>query len=174
MTSNKNPRTEGKIKTHFGMKDYFKYFKKEYPTIDITNKKYYDIIADFNEKICELIINDNVEYNLPNLGSSLCVKKTKKVPKIVDGKLLNTTPVDWVATNKLWNEDEEAKEKKLLVRYSNYHTSKYVFRIYFKKYVYPFKNKKYFKFKSNRTFARLLAKRIKDEEQDKYDAFLLY
>ena len=70
--------------------------------------------------------------------------------------------------------DEEAKEKKLLVRFTNYHTSKYVFRLYFKKYIYSFKNKKYYKFKTVRSFARALANRIKDENKNKYDAFLLY
>ncbi len=170
----KNKRTEGKIKTHYGMKDYFKFFKKEYPDLNITNKKYYDIIADFNEGLINLIIENNVEYNLPHLGSSLSVKKTKQLPKIVEGKLVNKTPVDWVATNKLWLEDEEAREKKLLVRYNNYHTSKHVFGISFKKYIYPFKNKKYYKFKTNRDFARLLGKRINDQDKDKYDAYLLY
>jgi len=170
----KNKRTHGKIKKDYGMADYYKYFKKEYPELDITNKKFYNVIADFNEKITEMIIEDNLDYQLPHLGASIAVKKTKQIPKIVDGKLVNTSPVDWVTTNKLWNEDEEAKEKKLLVRFTNYHTSKYVFGIYLKKYIYSFKNKKYYKFKATRTFARLLGKRIKDENKERYDAFLLY
>ncbi len=170
----KKPRTEGKIKAHYGMKDYFKYFIKEYPELNISNKKYYNIIGEFNKNLTELIIEDNVEYNLPHLGSSLSVKKTKQLPRIIEGKLVNKTPVDWVATNKLWLDDEEAKEKKLLVRYNNYHTSKHVFTISFKKYIYPFKNKKYYKFKSNRDFARLLGKRINDQNKEQYDAYLLY
>lgn len=170
----KNKRTQGKIKRDYGMPDYYKYFKKEHPELNIPNKKYYNVIADFNEKLTELIIEENLDYQFPHLGSSISVKKTKQVPSIVDGKLLNKAPVDWVATNKLWNEDEEAKEKKLLVRFTNYHTSKYVFFVYFKKYVYPFKNKKYFKFKTTRSLARMLGKRIKDENKNKYDAFLLY
>jgi hypothetical protein len=170
----KNKRTQGKIKKDYGMPDYYKYFKKEYPELDITNKKFYNVIADFNEKITELIIEENLDYQLPYLGSSISVKKLKQVPVITNGKLVNKAPVDWVATNKLWLEDEEAKEKKLLVRFTNYHTSKYVFRLYFKKYIYPFKNKKYYKFKTVRSFARALGNRIKDENKDKYDAFLLY
>jgi hypothetical protein len=170
----KNKRTEGKITAHYGVKDYFNYFTNNFKELNITRKTYHDVLKDFNEGIIDLIIENNIEYNFPHIGSSLIIKKTKKTLKIVDGKLLNTTPVDWVATNKLWSEDNESLDKKLLVRYSNYHTSKHVFRIYFKKYVYPFKNKKYFKFKANRTFSRLLGKRIKDENKDKYDAFLLY
>ena len=170
----KNKRTQGKIKKDYGMPDYYKFFKKEYPELDIPNKKFYNVIADFNEKITELIIEENLDYQLPHLGSSIAVKKLKQVPVITNGKLVNKSPVDWVATNKLWNEDEEAKEKKLLVRFTNYHTSKYVFRLYFKKYIYSFKNKKYYKFKTVRSFARALATRIKDENKNNYDAFLLY
>ena len=49
----KNKRTQGKIKRDYGMPDYYKYFKKEYPELDISNKKYYNVIADFNEKLTE-------------------------------------------------------------------------------------------------------------------------
>ena len=170
----KNKRTHGKIKKDYGMADYYKYFKKEYPELDITNKKFYNVIADFNEKITEMIIEDNLDYQLPHLGASIAVKKTKQIPKIVDGKLVNTSPVDWVTTNKLWNEDEEAREKKLLVRFSNSHTSKFIFRVFFKKYYLSFLNKKYYSFKTSRGFQRLLAKRIKDEDKEQYDSYLLY
>jgi hypothetical protein len=170
----KNKRTEGKIKTHYGMKDYYYYFKETNSNIKINTKDYSKIISRFNEGLVNIIIEDNLEYVLPYLGASICIKKDKRIPKIIDGKLINTTPVDWVETNKLWAEDEEAKEKKLLVRYSNSHTSKYVFRIYFKKYIYPFMNKRLYNFKSCRSFNRLLGKRIKDETKDKYDTFLLY
>ena len=92
----------------------------------------------------------------------------------MNGKLVNTAPVDWVVTNKLWNEDEEAREKKLLVRFSNSHTSKFIFRVFFKKYYLSFLNKKYYSFKTSRGFQRLLAKRIKDEDKEQYDSYLLY
>lgn len=170
----KNSRTNGVIKAHYGMKDYYKYFLKLYPLLDIDRKTYNAIISDFNQKLVEMIIEDNISYTIPHLGSSLMIRKEKKVPKIINGKLYNTTPVDWVATNKLWSDDVEAKEKKLLVRYTNSHTSRHVFRIYMRKYNYSFKNKKYYSFKPCRTFQRLLSKRIKDDTKYKYDAYLLY
>lgn len=170
----KKPRTKGKIKSHYGIVDYYKAYRKDNPTSKVTKSLYSKIISRFNEELIDLIINENVEYNLPYLGSSLSIRKMKSVPRIVDGKLYNQTPVDWVATNKLWDEDEEAREKKLLVRYLNNHTSKYVFRISFKKYVYPFMNKKYYTYEKSRMFARLLGKRINDPDKDRYDTFLLF
>jgi hypothetical protein len=170
----KNKRTEGRIKAHYGIKDYYRYFRTEYPDVKITYKQFTSVIQKFNEEITNMIIEDNFEYVLPHLGSSLSVKKTKQVPRIVDGKLFNSTPVDWVATNKLWAEDEEAREKKLLVRYNNSHTSRYVFRINFKKYITPFVNKRYYKFHTCRKFARMLGNRINNEDKDRYDSYLLY
>jgi len=170
----KNKRTEGKIKAHYGMKDYYKYFIKNNPDLNINNSVYSNIISDFNNEIINLIIEENLEYILPYIGSSISIKKSKRIPRIVDGKLYNPTPVDWVATNKLWEEDNEARTKKLLVRYLNNHTSKYVFNIYFKKYISSFTNKNIYSFVSNRLFKRMLGARIKDENKDKYDTFLLY
>ena len=170
----KQARTKGKITADYGMKDYYNYFKKENLEFDITRGIYNNIISDFNKKLIDLIIEDNLEYVLPHLGSSISTKKIKRTPKIVNGKLYNTAPVDWVATNKLWDEDEEAKEKKLLVRYLNNHTSKFVFSIYFKKYISFFMNKNIYSFVSNRSFKRQLGARINDENKNKYDTYLLY
>lgn len=170
----KKPRSEGKIKSHFGIVNYYKYFKENNKESKIDKTLYNKIISDFNNEIINLIINENVEYYLPHIGSSLSIRKTKKLPSIVNGKLVNTAPVDWVITNKLWNEDEEAREKKLLVRFNNLHTSKFIFRVFFKKYYLSFLNKKYYSFKTSRGFQRLLAKRIKDEDKEQYDSYLLY
>jgi hypothetical protein len=169
----KKKRTQGKIKTHYGMSDYYKYFKKEYG-LDISNEKYNAVIGDFNEAIRNLIIEENVDYRIPHLGSTLCIRKLKRTPRIVNGKVYNPNPIDWVATNKLWSEDSEAREKKLLVRYLNNHTSGYVFRIYFKKYHLNFLNKKYYRFEACRDFDRQLGARIKDEDKDKFNAYILY
>ena len=170
----KNKRTAGKINADYSVKDYYKYFKTDNPDINITYKQYKAIVSKFNEEVINLIIHENVEYNIPYLGSTLSIKKDKRIPKIVNGKLYNTAPVDWVATNKLWSEDDEAREKKLLVRHLNSHSSKYVFRIYFKKFKLYFANKKLFSFKSNRKFQRLLSARIKDTTKENYESFSLY
>lgn len=167
-------RTEGKIKKDYGTKEYYDFFKSFYPLLKINKSTYTKIIDDFNKHLVTLIIEENLDFKIPYIGASLGVRKLKNEPRIKEGKLINNTPIDWVETKKLWDNDPECKEKKLLVRFLNNHTSKYIFRLYFKKYVYPFKNKKYFKFKTVRSFSRLLAKRIKDETKEKYDSYLLY
>lgn len=161
-----------KIKRDYGITDYFKFYSKINP--NISRKKYNDIITDFNKGIVNLIIEEHLQYYIPHLGFEIMIKKDKRKPRIVNGKLINNVPIDWKATNILWNKDAEAKEKKLLVRYNNSHTSGYVFRIYCKKFKSKVKNKNLYKFKPNRQFQRDLSKRIKDPNKDNFDAFLLF
>lgn len=170
----KKLRTEGKIRAHYGIKDYYKFFKQENPELNIEYKKFVKVITEMNEGITNLIIEDNLEYIIPHLGSTLSIKKDKRVPKIVNGKLYNTSPVDWVKTNELWHNDEEAREKKLLVRFLNSHTSRYVFRIYFKKFKHYFQNKNLYSFQATRSFQRALGRRINDEDKPRYDTYTLY
>jgi len=122
----------------------------------------------------DLVIEHNIIFYMPILELELFIKKDKRKPKIVNGKLVNNIPIDWKATNELWEKDSEAKEKKILVRYNNSHTSGYVFRIYCKKFKSKVKKKNLYKFKPSRNFQRSLSKRIKDPNKDNFDAFLLY
>ena len=166
--------TKGDIQGYRNILKLVYHKKAEHPTLDINRTTYSNVISDINNEIVDLIIEKNLNYVLPYLGSSLSIKKVKRIPKIKNNKLFNTAPIDWKTTNELWNSDEEAKEKKLLIRYTNSHTMKYVFRIYFKKYISSFINKQYYSFKPCRTFQRLLGKRINDDTKNRYDSYLLY
>lgn len=162
-----------KLKADYGMSDYYKFYKKKLDN-PVNSLLYNQIITKFNDEIKDLIIEDNLTYQLPFLGFEIVLKKQKRIPKIVNGKLINNIPPDWKATNELWDKDAEAKEKKLLVRYNNYHTSNYIYRIYFKKFKSKIKNKSLFKFQPNRTFKRQLSARIKDTNKGNLNAYLLY
>jgi hypothetical protein len=162
-----------KANSDFGINDYYKFYNKKYRK-DISKIKYKKIIEDFNNKIIDLIIEDSLTYPLPYINMEIMIKKEKRKPKIVNGKLVNTTPINWKVTNELWKNDKEAKEKKILVRYNNYHTSGYVYRIYCKKFKCNLKYRSLYKFNANRGFTSKLAKRLLDPNKDNLDAFLLY
>lgn len=166
-------KDKNKIKVHYGLPNYYKYYKTKHKD-GVSSVKYNKVISEFNLEVINLILNNNLEYYISNIGFMISVRKSKRKPKIVNGKLYNTVPVDWNTTKKLWATDEEAKEKKIIVRFNNSHTSGYVFSIRLIKTGLGFKNKKYYKFKAARDFARDLSKRIKDEEKDKYDTYKLY
>lgn len=164
-----------KLKGDYGIGDYYKYYKKKYDHDDtISRQTYNKILTDFNAGIIDLVIEQHLIFYIPFLGLEIFIKKDKRKPKIVNGKLVNNVPINWKATTDLWGRDEEAKEKKVLVRYSNSHTSGYVFRIYCKKFKSRIRQKRLYKFKPSRKFQRALSARILDPNKDNFDAFLLY
>ena len=162
-----------RVKKDYGMSDYYNYYLKNSNNPQ-SKSKFNKIVSEFNEGVVDLIINESVEFKPTKLQFTFCIRKTKRVPKIKEGKLINTTPIDWKATNQLWESDSEAKDKKILLRYLNNHTFKYVFRIKALKSGQNYKNKKYYKYKPARSFQRLLAKRILDNDLDNFDAYKLY
>jgi len=161
------------LPTDYGITDYLRYYNKGRKD-KITRLQYNKIISDFNSQIVLMIINEGLEFKIPKVSTTICVRKTKRIPKFVDGKFVNTIPVDWKATKELWASDEDAKEKKILLRFLNNHTSKHIFRIKMLKYGAIYKNKKVYKFKPARSFQRDLAKRIKDPNQDSFQAYNLF
>ena len=163
---------EHKVKCHYGMGDYYRYYKKLYKK-NISRTKFSNIFTDFNLELQKLIILENVIYTMPGTNFQLVMMKDKRKPKIKDGKLLNNIPVDFKKTNALWERDEEAKRKKLLVRYNNSHTSHYVYRIYFKKFATKIKYRSVYKFQVNRDFKRSINIYILDPDIN-IDAYLLY
>lgn len=157
----------------YGLPDYYRYYTKKYNS-DIDRNTFNKIITEFNEELIQLIIEESLIFYVPHIGIEIMIKKDKRKPRIVNGKLINNVPPDWKATNELWEKDPEARTKKIVVRHNNSHTSGYVFRIYCKKANTKIKNRGLFKFKPNRKFQRTLSKRIKDPNKDNFDAFLLY
>lgn len=160
-----------KVICDFGMGDYHKYYVSQYGEID--RNTYSNVITDFNLALRDLIILENLEYTFPGVNFQLVLKKDKRKPTIKNGKLINNIPIDWKSTNALWERDKEAKEKKLLVRYNNSHSSHYVYRIYFKKFGAKIKYRSVYKFQVNRDFKRLIKDYIKNPDIS-IDAFLLY
>lgn len=166
-------RGQGKIKSDFGINDYYKFYSQT-----IKNPKPKDlftkIIYNFNKEIVDCIINEGLEFIPIKTQFRFCIRKNKRSIQIKNNKLINTNPVDWKTTLDLWKEDPEAKEKKLIIRHNNYHSSKYIFRIMMVKGKLNYLNKKYFKFKPCRSFQRNLAKRILDKDKDVFDAYKQY
>jgi len=169
----KEDKRNHKIHSHFGINDYYKFYIKKYNS-QIDKDKYKKILEDFHLGIRDLMINESLIYQFPYIGMQLIIKKDKRRPKIVDGKLVNTTPPDWKTTNELWERDKEARDKKIVVRYNNSHTSGYVFRVYLKKFSCNIKYRSLYKFNTNRDFQRSISKRIFDINKDPMDAYLLF
>ena len=162
-----------KFKADYGIKDYKKFYQKKYNN-NKPFKDYNKIITEFNKSLIDLILNEGLNYTIPYLYFEITVRKVKRKIRINKGKVINPNPIDWKSTKELWKKDKDAKDRKLLVRHTNYHTSGWIFKIYCKKFKSRIKNRSYFKFKANREFQRGLTKRINNPNKEAFDAFLLY
>jgi hypothetical protein len=163
-------KREHKVKCHFGANDYYQFYKKNHNEVD--RSVFGKVVTEFNQAIGQLIIGEGLEYILPKLGFELILRKDKRKPRIKDGKLLNNIPVDWKKTNSLWERDEYARDKKLLVRYNNSHTSGFIYRVYFKKFNARVQFRSVYKFQVNRDLKRDITNKLNNSEQ--LDAYLLY
>ena len=156
--------------TDYSNQDYYKFYKNKYKnTVDISTFR--KVIKDLNTAIRYEIVNNNYDYKLPKRLGIITVRKFKKKIKIESGKRpgYNLAP-DWKATKKLWEEDEEARKNKILIRHENKHSKGYTFHIRYSKRIANFKNKSLYRFKPTRTMQRELANNIKENN---LDAFLL-
>ena len=163
-------RSSKKLPAQYGMNDYFKYYNKNY-SHKVTKQLYNNVISDLNLFITKEIVDRADDFMLPHrMGYITVVKKKQGVKLLPNNIVINNSPPDWKATNELWKKDEEAKLKKIVIRYKNTHTSGYVYTIKHTKYNANFKNKSVATFKASRDFNRSLAKRINDYSKQKYNA----
>lgn len=164
-------RKPKKIPAHYGMNDYYKFFIDLYDS-NISKTTFNKVITEYNSKMGELLI-DELTLPLPaRMGVLEILKDKRKVYANKEGKIINNKPVDWKATNNLWKLNEEAKQKKVLIRHDNRHTNGYVFRVYYNKSTANYKNKTVYSFAPIRTLKRSITKRILDYSKGKYDTFI--
>lgn len=116
----KRKRTKDKIGNTYISMDYYKNYIKVRPkeseyVLHITQFRF--ILKYVNDKMRNKIYENGV-LHLPNgLGSIFLITNTYK-PFIKDGKMEYKAPVNWGATTKLWAEDAESREAKILIRHN--------------------------------------------------------
>lgn len=159
--------------TDYGMRDYFSYYNKN-NSWKLDRKTFSNIVSEMNKTVVDKMLNEQMDFKIPGRCGAIVIRKTKRKVKFVNGKVVNTHPPDWQKTLKLWEKDKESKEKKIIIRHNNIHTSGYVFQILHNKSMANFKNKSFYTFKAARAFKRLLAKRINDYIKPKFDSPKLY
>ena len=166
-------RGKGKKTADYGITDYHRFFNKT-QSYKVSKKVYSKIVSELNMFIRDFIVENAIDVTLPAKMGELGIRKSQRVPKIVDGKVINNAPPDWGKTLKLWKNNEEARINKITIKHNNSHTGGFVFRAYYKKGKANYKNKSAYYFDSTRDFKRNITKRINDYTKDKYDSILLY
>ena len=159
-----------KIKCHFGLPDYFRFYKQ-------TSKnpkgkaKFSSVLKDYLNANRNAVSNFGYIFVLPQRMGRVEIRKNKAEIKVgKDGVIINKLAINWKETKKLWEENPEAKEKKIKIRYTNEHTGGYVFRPRYMKNTANYKNKSIYRMKVNRAMSRNTENAIMSKRMD---AFLL-
>jgi len=156
-----------KVTRSWGVYDAFKWYRKHKPDDKkyvLADVQYLHIIRTVNTLLREELLKSE-DIVFPARMGKLEVRRREVSYKKENGKIKTNLPIDWNATLKLWYEDEECKENKLLVRAN---LSK-IFRIYYNKSKALYNNKTFYQFTPNRELKILLNRAIKSNH--KFDAF---
>ena len=159
-----------KVKSHYGMDDYYKHYKKNTRNA-VDSKTHRNVLREMNKTLGNELATIGYEIKLPKRMGIIRLHKTKSKCWFDKGKLKTNKPVDFKTTIELWNRNPAAKAKKTLVRYENAHSDGYTFKIFYSKKSANYKNKSIYQIQVNRQVKRKLNESIK---LNKVDALLRY
>lgn len=147
------------IKNSIGIRDVYKHTNKE-----VDYKTFSTIVKAVNKEL-GLKLLEGHDINLPARMGLLEIRKyDAKIAIDNNGKVITNLPIDWIATLKLWYEDEKAKENKTLVKINE----KEMFKLRYIKCKAVYNNKAFYEFKFSRELKKTLKNRIKDNLVDTY------
>ena len=156
-----------KVNNSLGVYDAYKWLRKN-KWLDvgpISEHDYYTIIRTVNKALIKDFLQSGT-IRLPERMGEIVLRKYPAKITLQNGKVKTNLPIDWDATLKLWHEDKEAYDEKILVRYEN----EAIFKILYNKSTATYKNKSFYDFRPTRTIKKQISRLVKD---NKLDAYLL-
>jgi len=151
----------------YGMNYIYAQYKK---TTDkpLSQAVFSSIWKDYAQKMMTKVIENKYDFKLQaQLGSVYII--SKKIQFLLDenGNLIRKGfRVDWRATRELWDEDEDAKQRKQVIYHFNEHSGRRNYRFYWDKRLSKLKYQSYYMFYPSRKWKRTLAKHIKSDDFD--------
>lgn len=156
------------VTNSYGTKEAWRWLKKnKWLDLDepVTERQFGAIIKAINLTLRDQLL-EGKDINLPHRMGRIEIRKFKAKMAIENGKLVTNLPPDWKRTIDLWEEDKEAREAKILVRYEGIER----FTIHYDKNLANYNNKSYYRFIPVRPLKKELKERIVNGS---IDAFLL-
>ena len=118
----------------YGYRYFYTLFKKDNPDIKLNYTLYLKICSEYNKKIRELLINKGITYTMPYKLGEINIRQYEPKIQYTRERIIRRTyrSINYYLTKKLRQEDKEARDKNLLVFYTNDETDglKYVIRWY--------------------------------------------
>jgi len=148
-----------KITNSWGVYDAYKTIRKNgWFNIGkpVSEKDFYAIIRGVNNLLAnEIVLGHKVA--LPEQMGKFELMKYEKGVSIVNGKLKNTYPIDWDKTIRLWFEDKEAYDERILVR----NEQPFVYHVTYRKEDATYENKTFYQFQLHQRLRKILSHNIK-------------
>lgn len=161
-----NEPRKHKINNSIGVYDVYKKIRKN-KWLDIgrsvTEHEFYTIIRNVNNMLADNLLSGE-DVMFPHRMGRLEIRKRNTYITFKDGKLKTNLPIDWDKTLRLWAEDKEAYESKVIIRMEE----KEVYRVFYNKGKALYENKSFYSFEPNRDIKRGLKSRIKNRLIDAF------
>ena len=154
------------VNKSLGVYDAYKWVRKN-KWLDIgrplTEHEFYTIIRQINNLFADNIIEGN-DIHLPHRMGDIELRKYENIIEFRNGVLVDSLPIDWDRTLKLWYEDEEAYKNKTLIKMEEKET----FRVFYNKRTANYENKSFMQFEANRNLKLRLKQKIKNKTIDAF------
>ena len=142
------PRKQ-KMTNSYAKYDYWRYYSHNKPKgkkFIMSSSAFYKIIEAVSVEFATLFATTG-ELHLPNGMGRLEMSAFESEPKLdANGNLKFNAPIDWNSTLKLWYEDKEAREEKIVIRSSR----RIALKCSYNKFKANYKNKTNMKFDLSR------------------------
>lgn len=160
-TLKRNEKRKSVITNSYNTQDFYLYYRKELNKLGKTpldNSTFRKIIKEMHLEIRERLADGEI-IELPYGAGEFVVTSYEPKAYLKDNKLKSNYRIDWNNTLKLWNNDEEAKKNKILLRILD----KNIFSVRFFRNHCNYKNAEYIKFRTGRRFKLFLRDRVKSD-----------
>lgn len=155
-----------KVNKSLGVYDAYKWIRKN-KWLDIgrplTEHEFYTIIRQVNNLLADNVLEGN-DIHLPHRMGDIELRKYENIVEFRNGVLVDSLPIDWDRTLKLWYEDEEAYKNKTLIKMEEKET----FRVFYNKGIANYENKSFMQFETNRNLKLRLKQKIKNKTIDAF------
>lgn len=155
-----------KINNSFGVYNAYKLIRKnKWFNIGkpISEHDFYKIVRTVNNKLADLLSKGH-DINLPCQMGRLEIRKYDARITLQGDKVVTNLPIDWDRTLKLWSEDEEAYQKRTLIKMEE----KEIFSIHYNRAKAKYENKSFFGFQPNRQLKLTIKRNIKAKKLDTF------
>lgn len=161
-----NEKRKAKITNSTGLRDAYQWLRKNKAfgvQGTVTDSEFYKIVSTTHKEIAKGLCRGE-EFVFPLRMGKLELRHVDTYVKFEEGKIKTNRAIDWGKTLELWNEDEEAKESKILIRREN---KKKMF-VFYNVIKANYKNKTFILFRPNRDLILAVNEANKDNNLSTY------